>query len=638
MKYAPKFSVIIPVYNAEKYIGCCISSLLKQSFHNFEIICVDDASTDNSVKIIENIHDTRIRLLKNDINYGPAEARNVGVKYATGEYLYFPDADDFCYPELLERLNRVFEHNKNINIVEFMFNVGKSTEDCCPAQYLFRGEKGVRTVADSDIMLATAAWNKAYRRSFYVENGFSFAANVSGGEIPMVLSSLLKAQKFYYLNYPGYFWRVNSNSFSRDNKRLGRFLRGTVRMTKALKKELIRAGVYDKNQYRVMVLRILSWSIIEKKSNSAAFRLFCLYAKFFYYFSNLRKRDFINFHSADIRDFYRKRNIIMNFKKLLKKIYSKENKSKHIVVRLFGVKIKIRIKIPEKTANYSFLQKTVNELKQESENLRQSLIRVTPQAKLNYFVVHLVDECNLRCKGCDHFAPLAKGGYLEPEVFDKDMKRLGELSGGEVNRIGLMGGEALLHPRICEFFDIARKYFSKTNIQVVTNGLLLNQKKEDFWLSCRKNDIEIVNTKYPLKLDFEKMRVTAEKYGVRFKHFTIEGEAVKTSYKIPLALSEEQNGRENFMSCFHANNCTMLKSGRMYTCTVAPNIVHFNKYFGKKIPLTEQDSIDIYKAKDMNEILEFLSRPIPFCRFCNVKGRSFGHSWARSEQDISEWA
>lgn len=306
MKYAPKFSVIIPFYNAEKYIRQCLESVLSQTFSDVEVICVDDLSTDNSVKIIENIHDTRIKLLKNDINLGPAEARNIGVKYATGEYLYFPDADDFCYPELFERVNRVFEHNKNINIVEFMFNVGKSVEDCCLAQYLFRGEEGVRKVAESDIMSATAAWNKAYRRSFYVENGFSFAAGVSGGEVPMVLCSLLKAQEFYYLNYPGYFWRVNPNSFSRDNKRLGRFLWGTFKMTKALKKELRRVGVYNRNQYRVMVLRIFSWSIVDKKSNAPAYCLFYIYSLLYFRFSNLRKKDFIDFYSAYIRDFYKK--------------------------------------------------------------------------------------------------------------------------------------------------------------------------------------------------------------------------------------------------------------------------------------------------------------------------------------------
>ena len=81
----------------------------------------------------------------------------------------------------------------------------------------------------------------------------------------------------------------------------------------------------------------------------------------------------------------------------------------------------------------------------------------------------------------------------------------------------------------------------------------------------------------------------------------------------------------------------MLKNKKIYTCTVAPNIEHFNKYFNKNLPLCDNDGIDIYKVKSIDEILEFLSKPIPFCKYCNVNGRTFGHEWRRSEKLIEEW-
>lgn len=81
----------------------------------------------------------------------------------------------------------------------------------------------------------------------------------------------------------------------------------------------------------------------------------------------------------------------------------------------------------------------------------------------------------------------------------------------------------------------------------------------------------------------------------------------------------------------------MLKEGRLYTCTVAPNIEHFNRYFNKNLYLSDRDSIDIYKAETIGEITDFLAKPIPFCRYCNVAGREYGLEWEQSKKNISEW-
>jgi hypothetical protein len=86
-----------------------------------------------------------------------------------------------------------------------------------------------------------------------------------------------------------------------------------------------------------------------------------------------------------------------------------------------------------------------------------------------------------------------------------------------------------------------------------------------------------------------------------------------------------------------ANNCIQLQDGKLYTCVLPPYIKFFNEYYAKDISVTEQDYIDIYKANDINEILNFLNKPIPFCRYCDIKNMSFNIKWAVSNKDIKEW-
>ena len=89
-------SIVVPLYNADKYIGETINSVLKQTYSNWELIIVDDCSTDNSRQVVEEfMADQRIKLIKLDNNFGgPAGPRNIGIEKAKGEYVSFLDADD----------------------------------------------------------------------------------------------------------------------------------------------------------------------------------------------------------------------------------------------------------------------------------------------------------------------------------------------------------------------------------------------------------------------------------------------------------------------------------------------------------------------------------------------------------------
>lgn len=102
----PKVSIIIPVYNTEQYIGECIESILKQTLTDFELILVDDCSTDNSLTILKSYanNDPRITLVESSVNTGVGEARNKGIELATGEYIAFVDSDDFVKEDMFEKL------------------------------------------------------------------------------------------------------------------------------------------------------------------------------------------------------------------------------------------------------------------------------------------------------------------------------------------------------------------------------------------------------------------------------------------------------------------------------------------------------------------------------------------------------
>lgn len=271
------------------------------------------------------------------------------------------------------------------------------------------------------------------------------------------------------------------------------------------------------------------------------------------------------------------------------------------------------------------------ELKLEKKNLPQE------KTVLPFFAMHLVEHCNLNCEGCDHCVPLAAPGFTDIKLFKKDFSRLSKLF-DNIKTIGLMGGEPLLHPQLSDFFNVARQFFPKSALVLYTNGILLEQQNKDFWDSCLKNDIIINVTKYPINLDFEKIEQLAKQKNIKFCFSNHPEEIIKTSHKIFFDLEGKQNAQESFTHCSHVKQgCTFLADGKLYLCTVAPNSKNFNLYFDKNLELSEKDCIDIYKTNSGKKILDFLSKPIPFCRYCNVKKRTVNNPWARSKKDISEW-
>ena len=178
-------SVIIPVYNVEDYLYVCINSVLKQSYQDFEIICIDDASTDSSLEILEKKKkkDSRIKILKNDSNRGPGFSRNRGLEVAQGKYISFLDGDDWFSHDAFDILiKKIEEDNLELllfkNIVYYEKPQEFGFEEYYDMKFMNRFENQVFNHWDLDktklFDMSNASWNKFYLKSFLDENNIRF--------------------------------------------------------------------------------------------------------------------------------------------------------------------------------------------------------------------------------------------------------------------------------------------------------------------------------------------------------------------------------------------------------------------------------------------------------------------------------
>lgn len=205
---AIKISIIIPIYNAEKYLKRCLNSLITQSLNDIEIICINDGSTDSSLKILEEYakNDKRIKLYS-QINSGQGMARNYGINLAQGEYISFIDADDFIDKDFcLNMYNRAKEDNTEITM-------------CCVRLY---DDEKENYLPDNDKWILSSLvqagflnkcfsfedtkkyyfdqilgvpWNKIYKTNFIKENNLKFPEYVKSEDYPFFYDAWIKINR-----------------------------------------------------------------------------------------------------------------------------------------------------------------------------------------------------------------------------------------------------------------------------------------------------------------------------------------------------------------------------------------------------------------------------------------------------------
>lgn len=214
----PKISIIVPVYNVEKYIHQCLDSITRQTLKEIEIIIVNDCSPFNEDKIIKEFikKDSRIIYIKNKQNVGLGEARNIGFKTATGEYFGCVDSDDYIAPDMFEKLYlKAKKFDSDLCFCDLV------TLDCSKNElqepHKITDKNMLKLLEKNSIYQEmelfffqywTAAYLRIYKKEFYINN-ISYPCGVKHEDVVPHFTGFLKAKKITFVNEALYFYRIN---------------------------------------------------------------------------------------------------------------------------------------------------------------------------------------------------------------------------------------------------------------------------------------------------------------------------------------------------------------------------------------------------------------------------------------------
>lgn len=211
-----KLSIIIPVYNVEKYISLCLESILKQSFKDYEIICVNDGSSDNSLSVLQNFKqkDNRITIIDKQ-NEGSGIARNTALAIAKGEYVYFVDGDDWLEDNALgkmilkaDELNTDILTFGGLSYYETQGRKGGYSADKLPKKY-FNKVFASKDIKKDVFKFPSTAWTKLYRRDFLIKNNIKFQNIKVGQDQLPFFHSMITAERIAILPENLYCYRKN---------------------------------------------------------------------------------------------------------------------------------------------------------------------------------------------------------------------------------------------------------------------------------------------------------------------------------------------------------------------------------------------------------------------------------------------
>lgn len=248
MNDAPKVSVIVPMYNAERFINFCVASILEQTFKNFELILIDDCSTDKTLDVVKNFSDERIKIFRTKKNSGyPGAVRNVGLDAATGKYIFFMDHDDVILPNAFEVFVDVAEKN-NVDAVTtttwYRSSDFTCAEDMEVQQISLKSpapvSENVKTRIWEEIVLMgihVAPWAWLYRRKFLVDKKIKFHAEVAE-DVFFTVDVLLATNKIAKIEFPFYIWRKSESSASADVSRAYKNMLSILNLSDWLEKKL----------------------------------------------------------------------------------------------------------------------------------------------------------------------------------------------------------------------------------------------------------------------------------------------------------------------------------------------------------------------------------------------------------------
>ena len=304
-----KFSIVIPVYNVEKYIAKCLDSIKASTYDNYEVIIVNDGTKDNSVDVINKyLSDSRFTLYNKE-NGGLSDARNYGVKYVTGDYIIFIDSDDYIDIDLLSNLNDVL-NKKAYDVIKYKINIvddkgnliRKETSD------LKSGELNLSQILSFEY--SEPAWAYAYNKDFFINNKFMYPIGRIHEDFGLTPYVLVKTDSIYYMDYYGYNYVQRENSIVNGSEKAKRRCEDMLyhfdNLHALIEKDNTIPEENKKLIYSYLANGVILKGIILDKTNLK------------WYIKEIKKRKITNFLAAD------------TLKRKIKKLFIKLNISAYI--------------------------------------------------------------------------------------------------------------------------------------------------------------------------------------------------------------------------------------------------------------------------------------------------------------------
>lgn len=215
-------SVIVPTHNVEKYIIEAMDSIINQTFTDFEVICVDDCSTDNTYKILSNYaeKDNRIKVIQNEVNLGPGSSRNIALELSSGKYIACIDGDDTMDKTYLEKAFNKLEET-NIDAVWVKANIYWEEEDLTTPISIFPElvnlPEGFLELTPENIYKYPAySWNKILKRDSIIKNDAKWSDGLLFEDVEFYYRFYTQSTNIYVIDEPLYLYRRRLHSIISD--------------------------------------------------------------------------------------------------------------------------------------------------------------------------------------------------------------------------------------------------------------------------------------------------------------------------------------------------------------------------------------------------------------------------------------
>ena len=385
----PFLSIIIPVYNVEKYLAECLDSVINQTYKNIEIICVNDGSTDGSLKIIQDYaqYDNRIKIV-NQKNSGQATARNAGLSVASGDYVTFVDADDKLALTAYEKSLSVIS---NVDVVCFEISVfGDVHKDKRHADNeYYKVKYSGKCILDNEKRKSTdcSVCNKIFRKSIIDKFNISFPEGLFYEDAAFYWEYIVNAQMAYYIDESLYYYRRRIGSTMDKTFKNSEIAIDHLYVSEFLYRYFL--SIDKLKEYTEVFLELfeafffLSYNYTSKKKRKIVLSEATRIAKSLnlpenYLIKCLKDQKYQNIDGILYLSFWQK-------------IFSIKNVKSHKVYTLLGLQLKVRDKVLVEKEKRVLLERQVKDMAKTIDKLTQQ--QVSQSTQLEFLTLKVEELC-----------------------------------------------------------------------------------------------------------------------------------------------------------------------------------------------------------------------------------------------------